>query len=139
MKKICDYVPACGNVPRIRRTNLYSMGGAVERSAAIYDIKRGSFSSAYSSLTMAFLSYAVQILSVYAFTRVAWFFLRPLVRKDPLAVLSVPSGGQPFLGELKPIPIPHIRTPHLLSKDTQRDSSGVPRLNIRQSSMKTVC
>ncbi|KAH6887850.1 cytochrome P450 [Coprinopsis sp. MPI-PUGE-AT-0042] len=47
---------------------------------------------------MTLLFYAAQIISVYAFTRVVWLIIRPLVRKDPLAVLPVPSGGSFFFG-----------------------------------------
>ncbi|KAH6887848.1 cytochrome P450 [Coprinopsis sp. MPI-PUGE-AT-0042] len=47
---------------------------------------------------MTLLSYVVQIVFIYAFTRLTWFLVRPLVRKDPLAVLPVPSGGSYFLG-----------------------------------------
>ena len=50
--------------------------------------------------TMAtFFSLAIQLVSLYLFTRVGWHFLRSVFRKDTLAALPVPSGGSFLFGK----------------------------------------
>ncbi|KAH6909123.1 cytochrome P450 [Coprinopsis sp. MPI-PUGE-AT-0042] len=49
---------------------------------------------------MTFFSYAVQIITIYALTRLFWYFLRPLVRKNSLSILPVPSGGSLLFGHV---------------------------------------
>ncbi|KAH6909122.1 cytochrome P450 [Coprinopsis sp. MPI-PUGE-AT-0042] len=49
---------------------------------------------------MSLIFYAVQITAIYALTRVGWYFLRPMVRRNSLSVLPVPSGGSPLVGHV---------------------------------------